>query len=167
MSFLLGDDYASSSSESESDREESVTKQTTKKETNSNTKPLTQLLPSADSVLSSVAASRASFLPPNTSATFHSSVKSFNLIVEQESQRQKQKKEQREQHPEVQRVKTSRINRKRPMQEAVSREPSIKREKKDAKERVKSQRMKGQSGIGSDFRGWKPETEMVLRQQFD
>ncbi|CAI5732469.1 unnamed protein product [Peronospora destructor] len=164
MSFLLGDDYASSSSESESDREESVT---TRKEANSDKKPLTQLLPLADSVLSSVAASTASFLPPNTRAKLQSSVKSFDLIAEQETQRQEKEKEEREQHPKVQRVETSRNDRKRQMQETASSEPLIKREKKDAKERVKSQRLKGQSGIGSDFRGWKPETEMALRQQFD
>ncbi|CAI5745824.1 unnamed protein product [Peronospora destructor] len=160
MSFLLGDDYASSSSESE----ESVT---TRKEANSDKKPLTQLLPSADSVLSSVAASTASFLPPNARAKLQSSIKFFDLIAEQETQRQEKEKEQRERQSEVQRVETSRNDRKRRMQETASSEPLMKREKKDAKERVKSQRLKGQSGIGSDFRGWKPEAEMVLRQQFD
>ncbi|KDO34225.1 hypothetical protein SPRG_19063 [Saprolegnia parasitica CBS 223.65] len=39
--------------------------------------------------------------------------------------------------------------------------------KPSGKDRVKAQRLKGQSGIGSDFRGWKSETEMQLRQQYD
>ena len=33
--------------------------------------------------------------------------------------------------------------------------------------RVKRQRMAGQSGIGEDFKTWKSEAEMVLRQQYD
>ncbi|EQC34574.1 hypothetical protein SDRG_07899 [Saprolegnia diclina VS20] len=40
-------------------------------------------------------------------------------------------------------------------------------DKPSGKDRVKAQRLKGQSGIGSDFRGWKSETEMQLRQQYD
>lgn len=36
-----------------------------------------------------------------------------------------------------------------------------------AKERVKGQRLKGQSGIGSDFRVWKSDLEMTMRQEFD
>lgn len=32
---------------------------------------------------------------------------------------------------------------------------------------VKQQRLRGQSGIGSDFRTWKTEEEMRMRQQFD
>ncbi|OQR84768.1 hypothetical protein ACHHYP_12975 [Achlya hypogyna] len=39
--------------------------------------------------------------------------------------------------------------------------------KVSGKDRVKAQRLRGQSGIGSDFRGWKSETEMQLRQQYD
>ncbi|OQR84326.1 hypothetical protein THRCLA_23087 [Thraustotheca clavata] len=39
--------------------------------------------------------------------------------------------------------------------------------KNTGKERVKAQRLKGQSGIGNDFRTWKSETEMQLRQQYD
>ncbi|CAM9450569.1 unnamed protein product [Chrysoparadoxa australica] len=39
--------------------------------------------------------------------------------------------------------------------------------KESAKERVKGQRMKGQAGIGSDFRTWKTDEEMRMRQQFD
>jgi len=33
--------------------------------------------------------------------------------------------------------------------------------------RVKEQRMKGQSGIGEDFRSWKTDEEMRMRQQYD
>lgn len=32
---------------------------------------------------------------------------------------------------------------------------------------VKNQRLKGQSGIGEDFKTWKSEEEMRLRQQYD
>lgn len=36
-----------------------------------------------------------------------------------------------------------------------------------AKDRVKRQRLAGQSGIGSDFRTWKSDEEMRQRQQYD
>jgi len=36
-----------------------------------------------------------------------------------------------------------------------------------AKDRVKQQRLAGQSGIGADFRVWRSEEEMRMRQQFD
>ena len=39
--------------------------------------------------------------------------------------------------------------------------------KPDFKERTKHQRLAGQSGIGSDFRTWRTDQEMALRQQFD
>lgn len=35
------------------------------------------------------------------------------------------------------------------------------------KDRAKHQRLSGQSGIGSDFRTWRTDEEMALRQQFD
>ena len=35
------------------------------------------------------------------------------------------------------------------------------------KDRVKKQRMKGQSGMGEDFKTWRSEEEMRLRQHFD
>ena len=35
------------------------------------------------------------------------------------------------------------------------------------KDKVKQQRLAGQSGIGSDFKEWKSEEEMRMRQQFD
>ncbi|CAM9363642.1 unnamed protein product [Choristocarpus tenellus] len=41
------------------------------------------------------------------------------------------------------------------------------KEKLTAKERVKGQRLKGQAGIGSDFRTWKSDLEMTMRQEFD
>jgi len=34
-------------------------------------------------------------------------------------------------------------------------------------ERVKKQRLAGQSGIGSDFREWRSEEEMRQRQMYD
>ena len=40
-------------------------------------------------------------------------------------------------------------------------------EKDTAKDRVKRQRLSGQSGIGSDFKTWKSEEEMRQRQQYD
>jgi hypothetical protein len=39
--------------------------------------------------------------------------------------------------------------------------------KPSVKDRVKHQRLAGQSGIGSDFREWRSEEEMSLRQRFD
>lgn len=42
-----------------------------------------------------------------------------------------------------------------------------KREFNEAKERVKQQRLAGQSGIGGDFREWRSEEEMRMRQQYD
>lgn len=44
--------------------------------------------------------------------------------------------------------------------------PSQLRSKK-VKDKVRQQRLKGQSGIGSDFRTWKSDAEMVMRQQYD
>lgn len=40
-------------------------------------------------------------------------------------------------------------------------------EKETAKDRVKRQRISGQSGIGADFKTWKSEEEMKQRQQYD
>ncbi|ETW05937.1 hypothetical protein H310_03571 [Aphanomyces invadans] len=40
-------------------------------------------------------------------------------------------------------------------------------DKTSGKDRVKQQRLKGQSGIGSDFKTWKSETEMKMRQGYD
>ncbi len=45
------------------------------------------------------------------------------------------------------------------------REGEMKRE--GYKDRVKRQRLAGQSGIGEDFRSWRTDEEMRLRQQFD
>lgn len=47
-------------------------------------------------------------------------------------------------------------------------EPKKKEIEKDtAKDRVKRQRLSGQSGIGTDFKTWKSEEEMRQRQQYD
>lgn len=52
--------------------------------------------------------------------------------------------------------------------ESVStQEKGTKKDLNSAKERVKRQRLRGQAGIGSDFRTWKSEEEMRMRQQFD
>lgn len=41
------------------------------------------------------------------------------------------------------------------------------KERANAKERVKGQRLKGQAGIGDDFKVWKTDEEMVMRQGYD
>lgn len=53
----------------------------------------------------------------------------------------------------------------------VARECSImsivKREGREKiKEKMKRQRLSGQSGIGEDFRRWRSDEEMVMRQQY-
>eukprot|EP00644_Phytophthora_capsici_P001039 jgi/Phyca11/529462/estExt2_fgenesh1_pm.C_PHYCAscaffold_430075 len=164
MSFLLGDDYASSSSGSESDEETIASRADYKEQGES----VVQLLPSADSVLSSVSASTASFLPPKSSANAQTTIKSFDLIEERKKQLQEEEKKARVEQEAERTAETRRIERKRPMPtEMTARPEAAKRDKKDAKERVKNQRVKGQAGIGSDFRSWKSETEMAMRQQFD
>ena len=40
-------------------------------------------------------------------------------------------------------------------------------QKDTVKDKVKRQRLAGQSGIGSDFKVWKSDEEMRIRQQFD
>ena len=51
---------------------------------------------------------------------------------------------------------------------AVERDRDRKEKERVAfKERAKHQRLSGQSGIGSDFRTWRSDEEMHLRQQFD
>lgn len=37
----------------------------------------------------------------------------------------------------------------------------------ELQDRVKHQRLSGQAGIGSDFREWRSEEEMRLRQHYD
>lgn len=44
---------------------------------------------------------------------------------------------------------------------------AVKRDKETAKDRVKRQRLSGQSGIGEDFKVWKSDEEMRQRQQYD
>ncbi|KAL3662549.1 hypothetical protein V7S43_012403 [Phytophthora oleae] len=168
MSFLLGNDYASSSSGSESDEEETIASQLDNKESEDQEAGAVQLLPSADSVLSSVSASTASFLPPKSSAKAQTTIKSFNLIEERKKELQDEENEAHVQKEAERVAETRRIERKRPRPtELTTRLEAAKHEKRVAKERVKNQRVKGQAGIGSDFRGWKSETEMVMRQQFD
>ncbi|KAG7401864.1 hypothetical protein PHYBOEH_010327 [Phytophthora boehmeriae] len=167
MSFLLGDEYASSSSDSESDGEDNAQSQLTNRNDNSEDKAPTQLLPSADSVLSSVSASKASFLPPKPAAKAPDAIESFDLLKEQEKERDRQEEEERERRDRERIEGLQEKSRKRPPPSRVANDQPAKRDKKDAKERVKAQRTKGQAGIGSDFRGWKSETEMALRQQFD
>ena len=53
---------------------------------------------------------------------------------------------------------------------AVKQKSAEKEKKKEHvayKDRAKHQRLSGQSGIGSDFRTWRTDEEMVLRQQYD
>ncbi|CEG39762.1 uncharacterized protein PHALS_09998 [Plasmopara halstedii] len=171
MSFLLGADFASSS-ENESDEDDAVVIQTSQ-ESKTKRRRLEHVLPSFDSVLSSVSASTASFLPPKFSATAQNTIESFDLVKDQERQERKQRvlgdvQETREEKQKVAAEKVGDDRKRRLRLEGAGiRESLPKREKKAAKERVKNQRLKGQSGIGSDFRGWKSETEMALRQQFD
>ena len=51
----------------------------------------------------------------------------------------------------------------RPVDEKKKKRPNPSK----AKERTKQQRLAGQSGIGDDFRVWRSEEEMRMRQQFD
>ncbi|RLN90976.1 hypothetical protein BBJ28_00006426 [Nothophytophthora sp. Chile5] len=178
MSFLLAGQYESSSSGSESESEVEADaaglelEQTTGDEHSRDAEVPTQLLPSADSVLSSVSATTASFLPPKHGATAkaaQSAVQTFDLLQEEETRRLKQKQEERE-RSEVERGAAAiarESRRKRPPPVERPTELPAKREKKEAKDRVKGQRLKGQAGIGTEFRSWKSETEMAMRQQFD
>jgi hypothetical protein len=70
-----------------------------------------------------------------------------------------EKKRARDEDAEIQRLKTS----------LAATEANKKKAKlgTNAKDRVKGQRLKGQAGIGSDFKTWKSDAEMVMRQQFD
>lgn len=47
------------------------------------------------------------------------------------------------------------------------RNPAEKPAHTNYKDKVKRQRLSGQSGIGEDFRTWRTDEEMALRQQFD
>ena len=182
MSYLIGHDYASSSSSSESEREgeasggihERNTRLRDEEEEQEEERAVTQRLPSADSVLSAVSASTASYLPPNRCVKIQSAVQSFDLTAEKRTERHQQEleepKQQQRGREEVEGIAgsgSSARKRPRPTEEPAALQPLATRERKDAKERVKNQRVKGQAGIGADFRSWKSETEMVLRQQFD
>jgi len=54
-----------------------------------------------------------------------------------------------------------------PKKAATGSAPAHVGEKVDFRERTKRQRLAGQSGIGEDFRTWRTDDEMALRQQFD
>jgi len=54
-----------------------------------------------------------------------------------------------------------------PKKAATGAAPAHVGEKVDFRERTKRQRLAGQSGIGEDFRTWRTDDEMALRQQFD
>ncbi|CAI5733472.1 unnamed protein product [Hyaloperonospora brassicae] len=183
MSYLMGDDYASSSSSSsESEREgetggvirERNTRLRDEKEGQDEEEGVAQRLPSADYVLSAVSASTASYLPPTRSIKLHSAVQSFDLTAKARTERHQQDPEepqpQQRGREKVEGIAGSGSNarkRPRPTERPAALQPLATRERKDAKERVKNQRVKGQAGIGADFRSWKSETEMTLRQQFD
>jgi hypothetical protein len=53
------------------------------------------------------------------------------------------------------------------MKKGPPRNPSEKPAHTNYKDKVKRQRLSGQSGIGEDFRTWRTDEEMALRQQFD
>jgi hypothetical protein len=54
-----------------------------------------------------------------------------------------------------------------PKKAATGSAPAHVGETVDFRERTKRQRLAGQSGIGEDFRTWRTDDEMALRQQFD
>jgi hypothetical protein len=68
-----------------------------------------------------------------------------------------EKKRARNEDAEIDRLKAS----------VAATEAKKKQKIGNAKDRVKGQRLKGQAGIGSDFKTWKSDAEMVMRQQFD
>lgn len=176
MSFLLGGEYdssgSSSGSESEADERQERRRDASEDgdgggDDGGERRPAAAL-PSADSVLDSVSTATASFRAPRPSVNAAStSLKTFDLLEEEKQQREKRKEERdaarRDQEQQRKQQRDS-------IQEAPTRSNGTRageKDKRDAKERVKQQRVKGQAGIGSDFRAWKSETEMALRQQFD
>lgn len=182
MSFLLGDDYASSnSSESDSEEDVPVVSRANDQGETSSAVAAPALLPSADSVLDSVgSSSKRSFLPPTYSDTPKQVVEAFDHTKDAAPTAADENEDEQEKTAEDQAFVSSRPpprQQRKPQdqQQSASKRPLAadksglpnKREKLDGKERVKAQRVKGQAGIGSDFRHWKSETEMAMRQQFD
>ncbi|GAB9468632.1 hypothetical protein Gpo141_00005946 [Globisporangium polare] len=169
MSFLLGDAYDSGSS-SESDVESHREQETAPASKQSVDAPPAVILPSADSVLADVSASTASFLAPKSAqSSAAAAIVEIDVFKENErvealeaTERATERQSRREKYTPPQDVSVKKRAR-APEAEA----PPAKKDKLDAKERVKAQRTKGQAGIGSDFRSWKSETEMSMRQQFD
>ncbi|KAI9912876.1 hypothetical protein PsorP6_006785 [Peronosclerospora sorghi] len=135
------DNYESSSSESGSSEETYVTEQSIEtKETKGSdeeTEGLPQLLPSADSVLSTVTPSTDSLLPPKRSAKFQSIVEYFDLNAEQPTRGSELEKKQQERHEKDHIAEIDRNDRKRPfaMEDTSTRKISVTRVKKNAKER--------------------------------
>uniref|UniRef100_K3WZ59 Uncharacterized protein n=1 Tax=Globisporangium ultimum (strain ATCC 200006 / CBS 805.95 / DAOM BR144) TaxID=431595 RepID=K3WZ59_GLOUD len=173
MSFLLGDAYGSGSSSSDVESDDDA--QTQQPEATAREVKSAVTLPSADSILESVSTATASFRAPhaisNQSST-QSIVEIDHFTEEEDAKAEKKEAQSKRRHekegacvPKVT-VGTKRVAA-AASAEAGSRDGAAKREKKDAKERVKAQRSKGQAGIGSDFRSWKSETEMQMRQQYD
>lgn len=166
MSFLLGDAYDSgSSSGSASDAESDHEHTTAPAAKRSVDAPPPVVLPSASSVLANVGASTASFLAPKSAQS--ATIVEIDVFKENErakaleaAERAAERQSQREKFAPPQDVSGKKRSR-------APEAPPAKKDKLDAKERVKAQRTKGQAGIGSDFRSWKSETEMSMRQQFD
>lgn len=178
MSFLLGDDYdtGSSSSDAESDADDAQQRQLqaeTARDADHEAKPAV-VLPSADSILSSVSTTTASFLAPKKSDQSEAlSIGEIDRFKEEEKAKADKAAENKRNRVNEAYAPKDATGKKRVASAAPesAAEPPVrggpKKEKKDAKERVKAQRTKGQAGIGSDFRSWKSETEMHMRQQFD
>lgn len=171
MSFLLGDAYdsSSSSSSSDSDRESDHAQETVLSSKQSVDAPPPVVLQSADSILADVSASAASFLAPTSAQS--AAIVELDVFKENERakalqavERAAERQSRREKFPSPHDMVTTAKKRVRAPEADV---PLVKKDKVDAKERVKAQRTKGQAGIGSDFRSWKSETEMSMRQQFD
>lgn len=176
MSFLLGGEYASGSSsasdasDAEDERQHVENVGENDGEEGSGAEPEVTSLPAADSVLDSVTSASASFRAPRVNgATSARPVRAFDLLEEEEKLRQKQKESDQAPEPEQQppprkrpRVSPNDNGKKKPATASTKDQ-----DKRGAKERVKNQRVRGQAGIGSDFRSWKSDAEMAMRQQFD
>jgi hypothetical protein len=63
---------------------------------------------------------------------------------------------------QVKRLKSEPSNKRKAAQQQAQAQGST-----TVKERIKNQRLSGQSGIGSDFREWRSEDEMRMRQHYD
>ncbi|KAF1316514.1 hypothetical protein FI667_g15345, partial [Globisporangium splendens] len=174
MSFLLGDAYGSGSSSSSDAESDDDTQTRQPQATGCELKP-TVTLPSADSILESISTATASFRAPHVTSNQSGtqSIVEIDHFAEEENAKAERREAENKRHREKEDayvpkvpVGTKRVAAAASV-EAESRGGAAKKEKKDAKERVKAQRSKGQAGIGSDFRSWKSEAEMQMRQQYD